>query len=427
MSNALLGARDCRHKKIQQLLKKNASVILIKANIPDKNKNINEAHFLVRFFSIVLQKQIELDTEVTCVSADGPYLLASTNESDSLTIKTLCMRIENDHPIGRFIDIDVFNKAEQSLSRLALNKEKRKCYLCNKDAFFCSRNKTHSSKDLISHIKNSISTYLETTISFFMKKSLMLELDLDHKFGLVTKTSNGSHQDMDYALMIKAQGVITPLLTSLFLVGYNSNSLETLLEEARPIGIEAEKMMFKKTGGINCYKGLIFVLGITILSVGYTLSHNEGFDDIFRNVKRISHSLYNEFEQEETSFGLNAYKRYQIRGVRGEVRHGLLSIRTALQTYEGNSDIELRKALKSLVVSCEDTVLLKRAESIDFYYEIKKQISNLDVANIDVVKRYTKFAISKNLSFGGSADLLIVTIFLNFIKSYFYQAATKTP
>ncbi len=416
MSNDILQARDDRVKQIEHLLTHNKTIIVVKANTPGKNKNISEAHFLVRFFRLEIKKQLNLANEKTYQSIDGPYFIATVKNNSTAASKSICIKIEDSHPLGRFIDIDVFAQARQPLSRLDKRIKPRSCYLCDNSAFYCARNKTHSIESLTQFMQKSIMIYLDNRIASLIKDAMLKELSLEHKFGLVTKTSSGSHSDMDYDLMIKAQDVIIPHLVSLFSLGYKASSLDTLLDQTRAIGLKAEKAMLEKTKGVNCYKGLIFVLGITILSVAYTLKHNQSFDKIFSNIKQISRCVCHEFEQTGTSFGLSAYHNHRLRGIRGEVSQGLKSVQSALKTFKTTSATDLRKVLKHLILACEDTVLLKRAGSITSYYEVKKQISNLDINDYDAVINYTEFTIANKLSFGGSADLLIVSLFLKSLK-----------
>ena len=49
---------------------------------------------------------------------------------------------------------------------------------------------------------------------------------------------------------------------------------ERLLRKIRQIGLAAEKEMFRKTGGVNTQKGLVFLLGLTSGAAGYLIKEN---------------------------------------------------------------------------------------------------------------------------------------------------------
>jgi holo-ACP synthase / triphosphoribosyl-dephospho-CoA synthase len=423
--NEILRAREYRVLYVRQMIRRNQSfVITIKANIPGPNKNINAAHLLVRLFLNELRDEFESQEIIHMKSADGPYVLFSVKGDDGLEIKKELVRIEDKHPLGRYIDLDLYISEQVSLSRFDLKKTNRKCFICGKDAHICSRNMTHSIPKLIQHIKLNLNFYIVEEIKRTLNYAILAELELDDKFGLVTKTSSGSHQDMDYDLMVKAKNVIMPYFIQIFNIGYEAEELVSLLDASRYIGIAAEDEMLQVTKGVNCYKGLIFVMGLTLLAAGYALARHQSFDKIFDNIRSMSFGLLGEFnDMNLVTFGKEAYQEYKITGVRGEAYSGFPSIRSTLELI-GEQDIAdpkvLRNALKHLIINTQDTVLLKRAKSLSEYEKIKHMFASLDVSNISQVRQFTQYAIKRNLSFGGSADLLVATVFLNSLRHRYF-------
>jgi triphosphoribosyl-dephospho-CoA synthetase len=97
---------------------------------------------------------------------------------------------------------------------------------------------------------------------------------------------------------------------------------------------------------------------------------------------------------------------------------GFPSIQHVINLYQFNHDLSdqtLRHILRDLIIVSEDTVLLKRAGSLDKYYETKELIKKVNINSIEEVKSFTDYAISNDLSFGGSADLLIAYLYLKHI------------
>ena len=422
MNDLILQARENRMDQIKKLFFNDVYIISIKSNIPGQNKNLNEAYLLVRIFFNELKKNFSFTNYAFHESSDGPYFLCSIKTGVGFEIKRKLIQIEDTHALGRFIDLDLYTSIKKSISRQEIDEKQRKCYLCDEDASTCSRNKTHELSDLLLYLKSTVVSFIDEQISQMIEKSIMAELELDHKFGLVSKNSVGSHDDMDYQLMLKAKQVILPYLNKLFMIGYQAFQLDNLLEESRGIGIEAEQKMLIATNGINCYKGLIFVLGLSILASGYAIGHHESFDQIYTNISMMTKDIFEEFDQKPTSFGMEAYKNHQIKGVRGEVYLGLPSVQKSIHLLDrGVSEDSLRSTLKNLILESEDTVLLKRAKSVENYYFIKQMIKKIDLNNSDELSSFTDYAISNHLSFGGSADLLIVSVFLNFLHESFFM------
>lgn len=421
MMNKILDARENKAEQIKALFKQNTTMISIKANIPGEDKNISEAHLLVRLFTLLVRKKYEINHFQYIESADGPYTLLIIKEIHANEIKQEMVLLENTHPLGRFIDIDIYNQEEQSISRKTLGIPSRKCYICGSDAHLCSRSQKHSVLSLIDFIQSGIKSHLAYQIEHKIHDAIMKELNLDDKFGLVSKTSKGSHSDMDYQLMKNAEYAILPFLVDLFLLGYETKDLDSILSKARPIGRIAEEKMLQATHGVNAYKGLIYIFGLTLLSLGYALSHHQEFMSIFLNIESMTKSVYDEFRQEPSTSGLKAYKNYNITGIRGEVHKGMPSVISALELLSNDDEMTLRQVLKHLIIVSEDTVFLKRAKNIENYHRIKEKLKKIDITDPTKLQEFNQMAIQENLSFGGSADLLIVTIFLKSIKSEYFK------
>ncbi|MBU1094807.1 MAG: citrate lyase holo-[acyl-carrier protein] synthase [Firmicutes bacterium] len=421
MKNNILEAREKRSLEIKSHLSANKVIICIKANIPGDNKSIKEAHVLVRLFTLLIQKKYDVKSSTLKKSEDGPYTLLEINSDEGYQIKKEMIAIEDTHPMGRFVDLDVFYQDGQSLSRRALHIDPRKCYLCQDDAHLCSRTQKHPISTLIEFIQLEVKSYLKTLIQGYIEDSILEELELEDKFGLVTPSSCGSHPDMDYQLMIRAKDAILPFLVDLFILGYQAEQLDHLIMQAKAIGIEAENKMFETTHGINAYKGLIYILGLALVSLGYTVAQQQDFKNIFENMSILSESAYEDFDKEPITAGISLYRKHNITGIRGEAYRGIPSVLSALPLLIDHTDITLRNVLKHLILVSEDTVFLKRAHTIKHYNEIKDTLRQTDLNDQIQLKAFNQKTIQEHLSFGGSADLLIVTIFLKAIHPIFFR------
>lgn len=419
MIDQILDARELRSFQVKKSLEKSPLVLLIKANTPGSNKNIWLSKYLVLLFRKLLEHTCEPCESSFYESMDGPYVIIHLPEDDVMSIKHFLMHIEETHPLGRFIDLDLFNEPSKSISRMDIGAPLRTCILCDKPTIECIRNLNHHPFELIQYIEKHVMSYLQREIKKQLDIAIITELELEDKFGLVTKSSSGSHADMNYALMIQAKDAILDDLVEVFTLGLNAEQLDGLFSKAREIGIRAEQHMLAATQGINCYKGLITILGFACLSSAYALKNQLNFSDIFNNIKILSKDLVNEINQQGQTFGIKAYQKYQFQGIRGELSHGLPTVKKVLESYRHLSledSMTLRKALKDIILLSEDTVFLKRSQSLDTYQHIKTEISQLDMNNLKAIKEFTDKMVLKNISFGGSADLLITTIYLQNIK-----------
>ncbi len=422
MHDQLLRDRERRGQTINEWIQNtNKPLISVHANIPGSNKNIPEAYIIVRFFEYKVSQQWSVTKRMRFDSSDGPYVLLVIEDEDLTKVKEQLISFESS-TYGRLIDLDLWSKDYVQITRKMLNAPDRICYLCGDLAHRCVRSKMHPLEDILRYVLDTTQAHLRENLSYLMKQAMMDELNLEYKFGLVTPTSQGSHPDMNYSMMQRAQDAIIHYFILLFELGYQSDSTLSLFKKARMIGLQAEKAMLKATDGINCYKGLIFILGLLLVSLGYTLKNKLPMTSLFKNIQDLSKSIYDDFKESPTTFGEIAYQNYHISGARGEAYLGMPSVQKAFELIKDEpiTDQLLRKTLKQLILTTDDTVLLKRAGSIENYQMIKEKIKALDVENDEDVIAFTNEAIQLNLSFGGSADLLVTTLFLrNIAKNYF--------
>jgi holo-ACP synthase CitX len=422
MSDAILDAREKRASLLSMMLSKGYDAVLsIRANIPGHQKNTPEAYIIVRYFEYFLREKIGFIHHERLEGEDGPYVFAAVETDEIKVLKQKLVQIEDELPLGRLVDLDVWT-IEGSLSRSDLGIKPRKCYLCDRDAHFCVRNRKHALDDVLAFIKHTVKAHLIMDMQQMAKDAMMRELNLEDKFGLVTPTNSGSHHDMTYDLMIQAQDVILPYLAKLFELGGSGLEHYRLMDLGRPIGVEAENAMFEVTHGVNCYKGLIFILGLVMLSSGYILSHHHDFNHLFLTIQLLAKPLLDDFEKRPISFGEKAYHEHQIMGARGEAALGLPSVHHALRIMDQRplTDDLLREILQLLIRSTDDTVLLKRAGSFEKYLAVKKKIALLDVHDLVAVRQFTQEAIDEKISFGGSADLLIATLFMHELQKHYF-------
>lgn len=412
LKDNILSSREKRYAEIKKLKQVFNAVITVKTNIPGNDKKNHLAYYLVKRYFYLIPKEL-YNSFVFYDDFDGPYYLLGTNLNPRY-VKNELISIEENTKLGRFIDLDVYDGIK-TLTRGFM----RKCYICENPAFICIREKKHSVIELIEFIENKVKTVLCEEIKLLIDKSIMTELNLHPKFGLVTPYTNGSHEDMNYNLMIKAKEAILPYLIDMFETGYSSIWIDDIFSKIRKIGLKAEDAMLKQTKNINAYKGLIFNMGLLISSYGYVLYNNGNINDIFNTVKQISKPIIKDFNNDLNSFGYEAYKKFEIKGARGEALSGFETVKKALPYLRDLSKSSLLTTLIFIISEIEDTVLLKRAKSYEFYLEIKKIFRQHLISNEEAILSLNDFCLNNNLSFGGSADILVLTVFIKLIEDQF--------
>lgn len=417
----ILNAREERAKTIQECLDTVNAVVSIKANIPGADKHVKEAFLLVRYFANHF-RSLHPAPVIDINNPDGPGVLFCYELEIPERLKNDACHLEEQDDWGRFIDIDVYSKAG------VLSREKpRKCLICNEPAFDCIRNGRHPEAVVMKTIKAAILERLPKMLESMIWDSIRDELDLDPKFGLVTPLTSGSHPDMDHHLMLDAAEAIIPYLVRMGLMGWEAMSLEGLLPNIRKLGIQAERAMLEATGGINAYKGLIFSLGLMVTAAGYRLGKAGDNSTLFQSVSKMTAGITQELEVGEETFGKKAFRLHQLTGARGEAEQGFPSVQKALMRLKSVNRTDRLRTLLFLIGQVEDTILWKRAGSWDNYQEIKALFANWTDLSEATLASLSQDCIEKGFSFGGSADLLVVSCFCRrFCEAFSFQMASET-
>jgi len=152
----VLENRELRQTKQWELCEKyNSAVLSLTINIPGAKKDSSDAKYIYE----VALKEIEnfglkvYEKSSTCKDTGCEALWAF--EVDAQKLKTLTCKVEESHPLGRFMDIDVIDNNRQILSRST----PRKCYICEANAKVCARAQKHSIEELLSFISKTVDDY----------------------------------------------------------------------------------------------------------------------------------------------------------------------------------------------------------------------------------------------------------------------------
>lgn len=404
----ILRAREGRSERIESLRRFGGSVVCVRANVPGSDKEIPEAFLTIGFFLPLLPPQAN-ESFLFLRGPDGPAVLASFEDGSPTEMKKRMIQAEDTHPLGRFVDADVFGSEGPSLSR----DHQRSCWICGAPVWECTRRKRHSVGEVLACLQTGVRTHLESQVDALIAAALQDELTLDPKFGLVTPTDSGSHPDMDYGLMKRAGEAIRPHLVRMVTEGIRYPDPEVLFPRLKSMGREAEIEMRRATGGINAYKGLIFSMGLLLGALGSLIRRGGRYAELPDTLRKLAAQIRWETEPTPSTFGSRVWREHGFGGIRQEAAAGFPALFRAVPRLETIDSSSLTMTLIGLIGDLEDSVLLKRAGSWERYREAKERIAAIRCYDPVLIRDTTEWAKSLNLSFGGAADLLACAAFLS--------------
>ena len=344
-------------------------------------------------------------------------------------IKQVCEDFEKNHPLGRFIDADLNDQQGDSVS----SGRSKLCFFClERPAIECRRENAHDPEELRSFMFLKIANYCRQQqevaiikkLSSLAQQAVLYEISLTPKPGLVDKFGNGSHADMNFQTFIDSTSAISPWFGELVYEGFSfrDNDLTKALPLIRNIGLHMESAMYEATQNINTQKGIIFLMGISLFACGKLFSRSdqfttEEFRDIIQGVcKDIVKRELVETSRTVKSHGVDIFLKYGFGGARGEAESGFgIVFEFGLPQLIGVAELNDKVIIKSflaIAANNNDTNILYRSNPhvLSVFKKLCKDASeNFNDQNYSAVIDFCKH---ENISPGGSADLLAVTIFV---------------
>jgi len=258
--------------------------------------------------------------------------------------------------------------------------------------------------------------------------ALLKELDAWPKPGLVSRVDSGSHTDMDAAMMAASAASLRPFFAELAAAGQDGAAIDRL----REIGLRAEAAMLLVTGGVNTHRGAIFGLGLLCAAAG-SMTRDSGaivpsrLGDVVRqrwgaDILRGPVPLF--------SNGTTALRRYGAGGARAEAASGfrnlyqvgLPALREARALRPDDPDAAAVQACFALIAAVRDTNLLHRRGMEGSRAAAAMASAFLQQGGVATPDWHARAAtihaafVALNLSPGGCADLLAMTLFVDDIS-----------
>lgn len=274
-------------------------------------------------------------------------------------------------------------------------------------------------------------TTLPYIIAHLATQALQAELDTTPKPGLVDKDNNGAHRDMDYALMQRSIDTLHPYFVKLALLGC-ADALPTHTS-IRDIGIEAEKAMLSATNGVNTHKGALFSMGLAVVAA----AHEKDTDSLQTTIKALAACFPDTNGTHGSKAKLLSKGTTAIKGALDNAREGYEMLFAEwlpfyIERRKERDAYTLHKTLLRIMCDLDDTNVIYRTDLataeevkqearalLDSFSKAhtaedkEKRIAAELLALKDMDKRYT----ARNISPGGAADMLSLTIFIGSIQT----------
>lgn len=278
-------------------------------------------------------------------------------------------------------------------------------------------------------------TTLPYIIAHLATQALQAELDTTLKPGLVDKDNNGAHRDMDYVLMQRSIDTLHPYFVKLALLGC-ADALPTHAS-IRDIGIEAERAMLSATNGVNTHKGALFSMGLAVVAAAHEerkiaaneeqiLKKRNGGEDVLVSLQTTIKALAASFPDTNGTHGSKAKLLSKgttaIKGALDNAREGYEMLFAEwlpfyIERRKERDAHTLHKTLLRIMCDLDDTNVIYRtdlATAEEVKQEARALLDNFSEAALkDMDRHYT----TRNISPGGAADMLSLTIFIGSIQT----------
>lgn len=260
--------------------------------------------------------------------------------------------------------------------------------------------------------------YRWSDVANLAEQALCQELDLTPKPGLVDRANSGSHRDMDHPLFQRSILAIAPWFRIFERVGYDHarHPAGDILRFLRPAGMACEQAMFTATGNINTHKGGIFSLGLLCCAAGRLRGQGDAITAtaLCGQVSQICQGMVQRELIQRRSMGTAGeyqFQHYGLTGARGEAESGFATVRRHVlpHWYQETGERRLLNGLLRLMAVNPDSNLVSRGGMAGLnyvrHYAGELLATGWQREDLHIMDRAL---IARNLSPGGSADLLSV-------------------
>ncbi len=250
------------------------------------------------------------------------------------------------------------------------------------------------------------------------------------RFGLVGPQDNGTHTDMNYALLSRSAESLRDFFVDSYRLGYANNaSNDELFDIWRQRGVQSEQAMFSATKGVNTHKGANFIFGLLCLARGVQKRTKSDARSSVEKLLEIAYELAGPtitIELATTPRGISqtygewACHRYQCRGIRGLVVDRFALLAQAYAWYQAHPNLSAETRLSYLrlffLCYCEDSNIVKRAgfaKAVELKRVAQAALQGGGVlSNLSAVDEVEQYMQNNGWSAAAAGDLTAALLFL---------------
>ena len=208
---------------------------------------------------------------------------------------------------------------------------------------------------------------------------------------------------------------LRPYFVRLAQLGLSADKLTAA--DVQRIGIEAEAAMLRTTHGVNTHRGALFALGITVAAAMWLYAH-EGQEVRKERLQQMIQEIAAGFPPSADTHGAEVVAKARVKGARENAVEGYPDLFETWGPYYRKLREDPHRAHRTLLK------IMSMLQDTNIYYrtdaetaEIVRQSSGqlLQRFSVNSLREADAEFIRHNISPGGCADMLSLTILINAI------------
>lgn len=242
--------------------------------------------------------------------------------------------------------------------------------------------------------------------------ALRAELHATPKPGLVDEADTGAHHDMDLSLMERSINAITPFFERII------ENAQASPEALQQIGRDAEKAMLDETRGVNTHRGAIFAMSLALVAFMRLIETgvNVTQESLSSEISMVAQSI----SRPQGTHGAATYQKYSSPGALDNARAGYRQLFDSwlpfLRANLSHHHYQLITLLK-IMAEISDSNVLHRAGPDGALFVRQEAARLLGDFSISAMKRANECFVERNISPGGAADMLALTLLIHKLTS----------
>jgi triphosphoribosyl-dephospho-CoA synthase len=276
-------------------------------------------------------------------------------------------------------------------------------------------------------VQSGLTPTASATLAEHAVRALIEEGVLTPKPGAVDARDNGSHNDMNLAMLVASANSLRHAFTELAELGAALPVGLDLRRAVGAVGRAGEASMLKATGGVNTHRGALWAIGLLVTAAA--AAPRGSAERIASTAGAIARITDDALPPQPLSHGQRSRLTYGVRGALGQAQQGFPDVVwVALPTLRARQQTrELRcaqlDALLAVMAGLDDTCVLHRAGPHGLRRTQGGAARVLALGGSSTRRgqralvRLGRELTRRHISPGGSTDLLACAIFLDHVTA----------